>query len=227
MISCTPAGIEDRHHHVDEMEFGLVRGGGGLGGVVVAHQREHAAVLRGAGEIGVAEDVAGAVDARALAVPHAEHAVELALAAQFGLLRAPERGGGEVLVDAGLELDVGGGELARRAHELLVEAAERRAAIAGDVARGVEAGARSRSFCISAGADQRLIPGDQDAVLGQIVFVVEADGSQRHAVALAMPRARNGAGTVAAHIGSRGRTQNRKTVRKAYTSSSCGQFRSG
>ena len=41
-----------------------------------------------------------AVDARALAVPHAEHAVVFALAAQLGLLRAPERGGGEVLVDA-------------------------------------------------------------------------------------------------------------------------------
>ena len=36
--------IEDRHHHVDEMEFGLMRGGGGFRGVVVAHQREHAAV---------------------------------------------------------------------------------------------------------------------------------------------------------------------------------------
>ena len=90
--------------------------------MVVAHQREHAAVLGGAGEIGVAEHVAGAVDARALAVPHAEYAIELALAAQLGLLSAPERGGGEFLVDAGLELDVGGGELAAGAHELLVEA---------------------------------------------------------------------------------------------------------
>ena len=106
MISCTPAGIEDRDHHVDEVEFGLVRGGGGFRRVVVAHQREHAAVLRGAGEIGVAEHVAGAVDARALAVPDAEHAVVLAFAAQLGLLRAPQRGGGEVLVDAGLEQDV-------------------------------------------------------------------------------------------------------------------------
>ena len=110
--------------------------------MVVAHQREHAAVLRGAGEIGVAEHVAGAVDARALAVPHAEHAVVLALAAQLGLLRAPERGRGEVLVEAGLEQDVVRCRAQLlRAHELLVEPAERRAAIAGDVAGGVEAGA--------------------------------------------------------------------------------------
>ena len=99
--------IEDRDHQVDEMEFRLMRGGGRLRGVVVAHQRQHAAVLRGAGEIGVAEHVAAAVDAGALAVPHAEHAVVFALAAQFRLLRAPHRGGGELLVDAGLEDDVG------------------------------------------------------------------------------------------------------------------------
>ena len=58
------------------------------------------------------ECVAGAIDTRALAVPHAEYAIELALAAQLGLLGAPQRGGGEFLVEAGLELDIGGGELA-------------------------------------------------------------------------------------------------------------------
>ena len=52
--------------------------------MVVAHQRQHAAVARGAGEVGVAEHVAGAVDARPLAVPDAEHAVEPAFAAQLG-----------------------------------------------------------------------------------------------------------------------------------------------
>ena len=40
-----------------------------IGGVVVAHQRQYAAVFGGTGEIGVAEHVAGAVDARPLAQP--------------------------------------------------------------------------------------------------------------------------------------------------------------
>ena len=40
--------IQDRDHHVDEVEFGLVRDGGGFGRVVVAHQRQHAAVFGGA-----------------------------------------------------------------------------------------------------------------------------------------------------------------------------------
>ena len=66
-----------------------MRGGRGFRGVVVAHQGEHAAVLRGTGKIGVAEHVARAVDAGAFAVPHAEDAIERALTAQFGLLRAP------------------------------------------------------------------------------------------------------------------------------------------
>jgi hypothetical protein len=43
-----------------------------------------------------------AVHARALAVPDAEHAVELlALRVEVELLRAPHRGGAELLVDAG------------------------------------------------------------------------------------------------------------------------------
>ncbi len=36
--------IEDRDHRVDEMEFGRVRVRGRFGGVVVAHQRQHAAI---------------------------------------------------------------------------------------------------------------------------------------------------------------------------------------
>ena len=148
--------------------------------MVVAHQRQHAAVLGGAGEIGVAEHVAGAVDAGALAVPEAEHAVVLAFAAQLGLLRAPQRGGGQVLVDAGLEADVGGLELPRRAQELLVEPAERRAAIAGDVAGGVQPGAAVALLLHQAQAHQRLEAGDEDAAFAQVVLVVECDVSQRH-----------------------------------------------
>src|SRR5665213_1155755 len=147
------ARLKDRHHHVDEMEFRLMRGGGGFGGVVVAHQRQHAAVLGSAGEIGVAEYVARTIDARTFAVPKPEHAIEFALAAQLGLLRAPERGGGEFLVEAGLELDVGGAERARGADELLVETAERRAAITGEIAGGVDTGGAVARLLHQAGAD--------------------------------------------------------------------------
>ncbi|VCU06944.1 hypothetical protein RHODGE_RHODGE_00034 [Rhodoplanes serenus] len=61
--------IEHRDHGVDEVELRLVRRGGAFGGMVVTHQREHAAVTRGTGAVRMAKHIAGAIDARSLAVP--------------------------------------------------------------------------------------------------------------------------------------------------------------
>ena len=133
-----------------------------------------------AGEIGMPEHVAGAVDAGALAVPHAEHAIELAFAAQLGLLRAPERGGGKVFIQAALELDVGVGELAPGAHELQVEPAERGAAIAGHIAGGIEAGAPVALLLHQAHADDGLIAGHENRAFGQVVFVIQIDVPKAH-----------------------------------------------
>ena len=157
-----------------------MRGGGGFGGVVVAHQCDDAAVLRGAGQISVAENVARAIDTRPFAVPHAKHAIELALATQLSLLRTPQRGGGEFFVETGLELDVSGRELLSRPHELLIETAERRTPIAGQIACGFQPGGAVASLLHQAGADQRLIARHQDTALAEVVFVVEADCSKRH-----------------------------------------------
>jgi hypothetical protein len=122
--SPAPRRVQHRHHRVHQGEFALMRHGGGFRPVVVAHQRQHAAVARGARRIGVAEHVAGAVDAGTLAVPHAEHAVIGAFAAHLGLLRAPQGGRRQVFVDGRLEQDVAGLEHARGAHELLIEPAQ-------------------------------------------------------------------------------------------------------
>ncbi len=148
--------------------------------MIVAHQRQHAAVLRGAGEIGVAEHVAGAVDAGTLAVPHAENAVVFALAAQLGLLRAPYRRGGEILIDAALEPDIAFFEERPGAQELAVEAAERRAAVAGDKSRGIEPVAAVELLLHQAEPDQRLEAGHEYAALAKVVFIVELDVAQRH-----------------------------------------------
>ena len=139
-----------------------MRGGRRFSRVIVAHQSDDAPVLGGAGKIGVTEDVAGPIDARTFAVPHAEDAIEFAFAAQFGLLSSPERGGGKFLVDAGLELHVGRSERLSRAHELLVKAAKRRAPIAGDITGRVQAGAAIALLLHEAGADQCLIAGHED-----------------------------------------------------------------
>ena len=148
--------------------------------MVVAHQRQHAAMLGGAGKVGVAEDVAGAVDARPLAVPHGEDAVVPAFATQFRLLRAPDRGGGEILVDPALEEDVVLLQMGRGAEELPVEATERRTAITGDVARRVEAVAAVELLLHQAEPHQRLEPGDENAAVAEVEFVVKLDVAQRH-----------------------------------------------
>ncbi len=60
------------------------------------------------------ERVAGAVDSQSLAVPHTEHAIEFLAGERVQFLRAQDLGGGEVFVDARLELDV------VRRHEVLL-----------------------------------------------------------------------------------------------------------
>src|SRR6516165_5146745 len=152
--------------------------------MVIAHQRQHAAVPGGAGEVRVAKYITGAVDAGAFAVPKAEHAIELALATQLRLLRAPQRGRGDVLVEACLEANVVTVEIALRAQELLVEGAEWRPAIARDIARRVEAGAAIALLLHQAETHQGLEAGDENAAFAEIVFVVERDGFERHRAGL-------------------------------------------
>src|SRR5579864_4182707 len=128
----------------------------------------------------MAEHVAGAVDAGALAVPHGEYAVVPALAAQLGLLRAPHRGGGKVLVDTALEADRARLQKLSGALKLGVEAAERRTAVAGDETRGIAAVAAVQLLLHQAEPDQGLEAGDENPRLGKIVFIVERDGTQLH-----------------------------------------------
>ncbi len=173
--------IGDRHHRVDHGVLALMRRGRGFAGVVVAHAGEHAAECRRAGEVAVAEGIARAIDARTLAVPHAEHALIAALAEQLGLLRAPQRGGGEILVDRRLDLDVVLVEKAPGGGELLVEAAERRAAIARDVARRVVAGRPVALALQHRQPHQGLNAGQKDPAVGLAVFVVETDVGELHA----------------------------------------------
>ncbi len=137
-------------------------------------------MLGGAGVVGMAEDVAGAVDARAFAVPDAEHTVISAFAAKLGLLRAPERGRRQILVKPRLETDIVPIEELAETAERLVEAAERRAAVAGYVAGGIEAVRGVGGMLHHGQPDDRLAAGHIDLRLRKIVFVVEADLGERH-----------------------------------------------
>ena len=98
--------------------------------MVVAGQRNHAAIRRGAGRVGVLERVDGAVDAGALAIPDTEYAIDLGAGKHADLLAAPHGGGRQVLVETGCELDVMLLEEGFRAPQRVIVHAERRAAIA-------------------------------------------------------------------------------------------------
>ncbi len=190
--------VEHRHQHRLEDVLGLVRQGRGFGGVVVAGDDQHAAVFRRAGGIGVAEDVAAAVDARPLAVPHAEHAVVFGAGKEADLLAAPDGGRRHVLVDAGLEGDVVVGEVLLGLPQAEIEVAERAAAVAGDEAGGVQPGGEVAFALHHRQADQRLGAGQEDAAGGGGVFVVQRrrEGGRQSQVAHCRLRLRRLVGTV-------------------------------
>ena len=106
--------------------------------MVVARHHQHAAGTRGAGVVGVLEDVDASVDARPLAVPQREDAVAARRRQQVQLLRAPDRGGAEVFVDRAFEPHVVCGQERPGLVQRGVESGQRRAAVAGDEAGGVQ-----------------------------------------------------------------------------------------
>ncbi len=98
--------------------------------MVVAGERQHAAVERGAGRIRVLERIDRAVDAGTLAVPDAEHAIDLGAGKQADLLAAPDRGRGQVFVESRNEGDVVLLQVRLRAPQRVIVHAERGTAIA-------------------------------------------------------------------------------------------------
>src|SRR5665213_1214261 len=101
-----------------------MRQGRGFARVVVAGDRQHPAMGRGAGRIAMLQRVAAAVDAGALAVPDREDAVIVRAGEEADLLAAPDRGRADLLVDLRLELDVVAVEKPPRAPQRLVEPAQ-------------------------------------------------------------------------------------------------------
>ncbi len=148
-----------------------------MGAVVVARHRQHAAVRMRSRHVGAMERVAGPIDARPLAVPHAEHAIEFLAREGVEFLGAQDHGGGEVFVDARLEADV------MRRHQLLlrpklpVQAAERRAAVAGDEARRAQSGVVVQPLLLQQQAQQGLDAGQQDRLVAVGKARFQCDGA--------------------------------------------------
>jgi len=160
--------------------------------VVVAGQRQHAAPRAGAGGVGVLEHVAAAVHAGAFAVPHGKHAVVLGARVHVDLLRAPYAGGGEVFVQPRLELDVMALQVPGRLPGGLIHAAQRRAAVAGDEASGVQALHLVALPLQHGQADERLRAAHVGAAALECPFVVERDLRQCTADSLGKGRVHAG-----------------------------------
>ena len=102
--------MQCRHEPAHESDVGLMRHRGRHATMVVAGDDQHAAVRRGAIGIAVLQRVAGAIDARTLAIPQPEHAIDLTVFLRLDLLRAEHRGRREVLVHGGQEFDAAVGQ---------------------------------------------------------------------------------------------------------------------
>ena len=191
-------GVQHRHQRGGEHRVALVRQRRRLAAVVVAGDQQHAAARRAAGHLAMLDRVDAAVHARALAVPEREHAVGLRPREQVQLLRAPDRGGGQVLVEAGLEVHAVRIQRLRRGPERAVDAAQRRAPVAADEARGREPGGGVAPALVERQANDRLGAAEVDAAALERIAVVQREAFAQHAVHYASPgqcgAARSGSG---------------------------------
>jgi len=178
--------IEDRHHRCGEYLFALVRQGRRLAAVVVAGKRKDAAVARRTRRIGMLERVHRAVDAGPLPVPDAEDAIDLGAGIEADLLATPDRGRGQILVEAGYEGDVIGLQMRLGPPQRMVVHAERRPAIAGDETCGLEIVRAIALALQQRQPDQRLDARKIDPPGVEPVFVVQVHLHQRHALALSI-----------------------------------------
>ena len=132
--------------------------GGAFTGVVVAHGNQYAAVFRRPRHIGMAQRIARAVHPRPLAVPQTKDAVVFALAADLCLLRPPERGDGEILVQTVLKRHVRLRQQLLCALHLHINRTKRRAAIPGDQTSRVQPRSHITGLLHQHQTHQRLSP---------------------------------------------------------------------
>ena len=149
-------------------------------GVVVADHDQDSAVAGAARHVAVADRVHAPVETRTLAVPHGEDSIVAAIAERRRLLRAPDRGRGQVLVDGRLEVDVGAREKALGGPQLLVDVVHRGAAVAGDVAGGVEARDAVSNALHHREPHERLAARDVNPSFPALVLVVQRNCRELH-----------------------------------------------
>ena len=164
-------GGENRNARIHEREFGLVQGCRTLTGVVVAERHEDAAEPGGARHVGVPQRVPRTVHARPLSVPQAEDTVMEALTPQFGLLRPPQGGCRQILVDRRRKTNICRLQQRSGLSHLHIERAERGPAVSGDVTGCVQSRRRVARCLLEHQPDKGLCPVEQNIWAGEIKSV--------------------------------------------------------
>ena len=121
----------------------------------------------------MAHHVARTIYARTLAVPEAEHTVEFAFAAQFGLLTAPQGRCGKVFVQPRLERNIILGQWLKGSGHLHVHCPQRRSAIPGHQTGGIEPRRAITCLLHEHQTHQRLRTIQQDRRLLQVEAIVQ------------------------------------------------------
>ena len=180
--------IENRDRRGDHGLFRLVRQRGRFGAVIVTERHQHATMPRGSRQIGMLERIPAAIDARAFPIPECEYPIVARAGKQAKLLRSPDCGGGKILVHARLEDDAVPIKKRAGAPQFGIICPDRRAAIAGNIARRVNPHPGIEPALFERKTDKRLRPGQQDPAGRGRVFVVEPN-FRKHNLHLAHPAA--------------------------------------
>ncbi len=157
---------QDRHAGVIECHFASAGQRRRLRLRVVADRGQDPAVASHPVQVGMPEDVAGAVHARCLAVPHPDHAVVPRQWSEVVLLAAPDRRGGEVLIHPGYPAHVVVVQAAAGARQGLIEPAERGTRVAAHERPDPKATPAVGSHLVEQHPHQRLHTGEQDLAVG-------------------------------------------------------------
>ena len=110
----------------------------------------------------MAQHIAGTINAWPLAIPNAENTIQTRAWRQMHLLRTPNGGRGQILIQPRLEHHIMRTQPFRLARQFPVKGTKRRSAIAGNEAAGAEALRRIHFLAQHRQAHQRMRPCEQD-----------------------------------------------------------------
>ena len=123
-------GVQHGDFQIHKGIFAARSDRGGFGRRIIPCQHQHTTQRRATGRIGVAQHIARAIHPRPLAIPNAENAIQARPRCQMHLLRAPNGGRRQILIQPRLKHHIMRTQPFRLARQFPIKSAERGAPIA-------------------------------------------------------------------------------------------------